>query len=255
MLERSHEYERMARVEQEHWWYVALHHLVLRALRRRFAHVDPAIIDAGCGTGGLMLFLRDRGYSDLQGFDLSEDAVRYCRARRLNAVQDNLLNIASRYPAGSADAIVSNDTIYFLDQAERRRFVRECHRVLRVDGILIFNVPTLAAFAGIHDLSVGIKQRLSKACVRDLLPPDRFDLLIELYWPFLLSPLVFLVRLAQRARMRRAHAIEVRSDIDLPNRVVNTMLGGLTRLENGWLPVKPWGSSLFVVAQRIGQQH
>lgn len=76
MLERSHEYEKMAHVEQEHWWYVALHHLVLRALRHKFAHIDPAIIDAGCGTGGLMLFLRDRGYSDLQGFDLSEDAVR-----------------------------------------------------------------------------------------------------------------------------------------------------------------------------------
>ncbi len=254
MLERSHEYDKMAEVEQRHWWYVALHHLVAEALTHHLPDGGD-VVDAGCGTGGLMLFLRDRGYQRLRGFDLSEDAVRHCRARDLDVAEDNLLNISSRYGSRSADAVVSNDTLYFLDQSERRRFVDGCHEVLRPEGVVIFNVPALDAFAGIHDLSVGIQSRFTRAALRDLLPPDRFKVLRETYWPFFLSPAVYLVRLAQRIRMKRTPGVEVRSDIDMPAGPINAFLGHLTRLENRLTRVKPWGSSLFVVAQRIGDDH
>ncbi len=254
MLERSHEYDKMAEVERRHWWYVALHHLVVHALQRHLASGGD-IVDAGCGTGGLMLFLRDRGYPRLRGFDLSADAVRHCQVRDLDVVRDNLLNIDTQYGPRSADAVVSNDTLYFLDAPERQRFVEACHEVLRPNGILIVNVPALAAFAGIHDLSVGIKRRFTRAAVRDLLVPDRFRILSEVYWPFLLSPAVYLVRLAQRVRMKRTDSVDVVSDIDLPARPINALLGGLTRAENRLFPVKPWGSSLFVVAQRVGDDH
>ena len=254
MLERSHEYDKMADVERRHWWYVALHHLVAEALHRHLPGGGD-IVDAGCGTGGLMLFLLDNGYSRLRGFDLSEDAVRHCRARNLNVVQADLLNIASRCGPQSADAVVSNDTLYFLDQAERHRFVEGCHEVLRPNGVLVLNVPALDAFAGIHDLSVGIEGRFTRSAVRELLPPGRFKIVRETYWPFFLSPVVYLVRLAQRLRLKRNADVEVRSDIDMPPGPINALLGHLTRLENRLARTKPWGSSLFVVAQRIGDDH
>jgi SAM-dependent methyltransferase len=254
MLERSHEYDKMAEVEQRHWWYVALHHLVAESLHRHLPGGGD-IVDAGCGTGGLMLFLRDRGYRHLRGFDVSADAVRHCQARDLDVVEEDLLNIVDRYGANSADAIVSNDTLYFLDHSERRRFLDGCHDVLRPDGVVIFNVPALDAFAGIHDLSVGIQGRFTRTAMRNLLPPTRFTILRETYWPFFLSPAVYLVRLAQRMRMRRMPAVEVRSDIDMPAGPINGFLGLLTRLENRVTRVKPWGSSLFVVARRVGDGH
>jgi SAM-dependent methyltransferase len=251
MLERSHEYDKMADVEQRHWWYVALHHLVVDALRR-YLPDGGEIVDAGCGTGGLMLFLRAQGHSSLRGFDLSEDAVRHCQDRGLEVVQDDLLNIASRHPSGSAGAVVSNDTLYFLDPPDQRLFVAACHEVLRPNGVLIVNVPALKAFAGIHDLSVGITRRFTRRAVHDLLTPDQFTILRETYWPFFLSPALYLVRLAQRIRMKRTTSVEVRSDIDMPPTPINAVLGGLTRLENRIARVKPWGSSLFVVARRVG---
>lgn len=97
MLTTKYEYEKMARVEQKLWWYRALHEMVFDVLQEYTEDQSVRIIDAGCGTGGLMLYLKERGYSNIEGFDLSADAVEFCLQRGLKAVQDNLTNIGRRY--------------------------------------------------------------------------------------------------------------------------------------------------------------
>ena len=253
MLNRSHEYQRMAEVEEKLWWYRALHSLVLKALKKYRPSEDVLIVDAGCGTGGLLMFLRASGYSRLLGFDLSLDGVEVCRQRGLQVEQDSLLNIGGRYPHSSADAIVSNDTLYFLSADERIYFVEQCRGVLKPGGILVLNVPALNAFRGIHDISVGIGYRFSRRDIAHLFGGGGFDVLKQVYWPFFLSPAVFVVRLRQRRKLKADPEAEVRSDIDLPPASINRMLAWMTGLENRCLPWKPFGSSLFIVARKAGQ--
>jgi SAM-dependent methyltransferase len=250
MLPEKHEYNKMAQVEQELWWYRCLHYLVLDSVSRNFVGRDINIIDAGCGTGGLMLFLQEQGYTNPQGFDLSLDAVRICHQRRLNVAHENLLNIARRYSPASADVIVSNDTLCFLDEQERIDLVQQCFQVLSPGGLLILNLPALKYFRGIHDLSVGIKHRFFLQDALSLFDSSQFSIVKQIYWPFLLSPIVYLVRLAQRVKMRMIPSFEVQSDIDLPSPWFNRVLEGITRFENRWLPAKPFGSSLFLVAKK-----
>jgi len=52
MLDRKQEYERMADVEMDHWWYQTLHSQVLNILEAVFPTKNISILDAGCGTGG-----------------------------------------------------------------------------------------------------------------------------------------------------------------------------------------------------------
>ena len=60
MLDRPEEYEKMAEAEGVHWWYRTLHQMILSTLRE-FAHAETEpIIDAGCGTGGLIQFLQGK---------------------------------------------------------------------------------------------------------------------------------------------------------------------------------------------------
>jgi len=250
VLERRQEYEKMALVEMEHWWYRSLHRLVLDAVQAHFTSKEIDLIDAGCGTGGLMLFLRDHGYRNLSGFDLSPHAVRIARRRGLDVVQDDLLSICTRSSPGVANVIVSNDTFYFLDRDQQFRFVALCGRVLRPAGLLIANLPALDAFRGIHDLSVGTRKRFSRADVRELFCRDPYETVVELYWPFLLSPLIYMVRLAQRLRLKLGQAVDVRSDIDLPRPRLNHFFESVTGLENSRMRSKPFGSSLFVVARK-----
>ena len=75
MLGNKDEYDRMAEAEGKHWWYRSLHERVLRTIQKQFASRDIDILDAGCGTGGLLSYLRDNGFTNLQGFDISEFAV------------------------------------------------------------------------------------------------------------------------------------------------------------------------------------
>lgn len=250
MLEQKDEYEKMARVEQEHWWYRALHHLVLDSIRTNTIGNQISIIDAGCGTGGLMLFLRQQGYTHLKGFDLSRHAVAICHERGLNVEQCDLREMAGRHSSGSADVIISNDTLYVLDEQERAELMEQCLGILRSGGLLILNVPALEAFRGIHDLSVEIEHRFSKSDLNKLIDLNKFIIIRELYWPFLLSPLVYCARFWQRTKMRLARDCEICSDTDLPSPWLNRILWKITLFENRWLPAKPFGSSLHLVLKK-----
>lgn len=50
------------------------------------------ILDAGCGRGGLMETLKNRG-CEVSGFDISPDAIRICDQKGLDVWQDDLDNL------------------------------------------------------------------------------------------------------------------------------------------------------------------
>ena len=240
----------MAQVECRLWWYRALHHLVADALARNHLGHNARVLDAGCGTGGLMIFLRDLGYCKLSGFDVSPEAVAVCQQRNLSVQAGDLRHMDHFCPPASAEVIVSNDTLYFFSAEERARILTSFLRTLVPEGWLILNVPALQAFRGIHDLSVGVSHRFSRSEMESLLASIGLRVQSIRYWPFLLSPLIYLKRFSQRVRLKGARAVEVRSDIDLPPRLLNHGLELITRLENALLPWKPFGSSLFIIAQK-----
>ncbi len=242
----------MAQVESRLWWYRALHHLVAEAV---FAHPrgrDARIVDAGCGTGGLLMFLRERGFHDLSGFDVSDEAVAICKKRGLPVQSGDLRHLDQIALPGLADAIVSNDTLYFFTAEDRKRILKRCARALAPNGLLIVNLPALRAFHGIHDVSVGIAHRFTKPEVQALVSSVGLRVERIIFWPFLLAPFIYAPRLAQRLRLQRDPNVQIRSDIDLPPAPLNRMLEVVTRLENAVLPWKPFGSSLFVVAKKLG---
>lgn len=244
----------MAAVEGELWWYRALHHLVAAALGRHPRGRDCRLLDAGCGTGGLLRFLRGEGYARLAGFDLSPHAVRMARSRGLPVEPGDLRRFGWRAGDEKWDVIVSNDTLYFLEPAEQQEAVENLRRALAPEGWLILNLPALRAFRGSHDQAVGIGRRFSKTDVARLLPAPRFTILEARYWPFVLSPLIYVVRSRQRWRMRRGTTERGVSDLWLPPRLLNRGLELLVRAENAALAWKPWGSSLFLVGRKRPEQ-
>lgn len=250
MLDRNEEYDRMAQCEEQLWWYRALHERTVESIRRAAGNRSLRVLDAGCGTGGLMLFLQAQGLGAVEGFDLSESAVAYCLGRGLNVQQLDLRQMTHHYAGRQFDVIVSNDTICYLSTVEREDFLSGARTLLSEGGLLIFNAPAFDAFGGIHDHAVGIGKRFRREDIRGMHAMDGWTEIASGYWPFLLSPLIYLVRRGQRAQLAGGQVTTIRSDVSLPAPWLNRFLLALCRLERRWLGFGPWASSLFMVLRR-----
>ena len=255
MLERPEEYEIMDAAEADHWWYCSLHESCLRALQQWKTTKAIKVLDAGCGTGGLMIYLRDQGYSNIAGFDLSEIAVEKCLRKSLNVWQQDIKSLAECCDlAGGYDVVICNDILCYLTDVELKIFFTNIALLLNEDGTILINVPALRAFSGLHDLAVGIKQRFARKDYDKYIDAKQLKILSTRYWPFLLSPLIYLIRSYQRIKLRLFKIKKIESDIKQSNWLVNSVLFKICQFEIKYLPTcVPFGSSLFLIIQKIRQ--
>lgn len=251
MKEKYNEYQKMFSVESTLWWYRILHLLIYRAIKSNFANKDVSILDAGCGTGGLMRYLIDRGYSNINGFDVSKHAIEFTKLCDLDVTELNLLDFTEYQLNKKFDIIISNDTLcYFDNPGDQRTVLSNFYNNLNKDGVVIMNLPALEEFAGIHDIAVGLKMRFTIDKVNNIVDSYKFETKEVRFWPFFLSPLIYIVRKMQKRRIM-IDKYEVVSDIDIPFAPVNQLLHLLTKLEVTLFNKYPFGSSLLVILKKI----
>jgi len=253
MIGKDYEYNAMANSERTLWWYRCLHSLTLRQIQAFSSSQQLSILDAGCGTGGLISFLQAAGYGNIEGFDLSPYAVEY--ANKTYGLQTKVLSIleagAATTGAPAYDVIVSNDVLCLLQPGQDAEALGKLLALLRPGGILILNLPALRAGRGTHDVAVGITRRYTKEDMRTL-AGDKARVRKMLYWPFFLSPVIFSVRWFQRMQLRFNKNMHIVSDVKNPPAFLNRFFYGLTSFENRLLSSKPWGSSLLTVLEKGG---
>lgn len=248
MLSSGHEYDKMAASEVQHWWYITLHCQIYSTIKNRVASRNVDILDAGCGTGGLMQYLAKRGYAQVKGFDVSDYAIAHCRSKGLDVLQASLTDVAGVYAGQQFDVITCCDALYFLQTEQQKEVLVQLCRMLRPGGLLILNLPALELFSGIHDISVGIGKRYHHRMLPALLPASSYS---YRYWPVCLSPFIAIARYRQRLRMASG-GFQINSDVTQPGAVINSVLRLALRLEITLPAIIPFGSSLFVV---LGKQH
>src|SRR5436190_12564675 len=136
------EYPKLAAVEDRMWYFRALHAQVARALREALPPGRSAeLLDAGCGTGGLIRRLAAQSpHWRWSGVDLSPAACALARSRVAAEVKifEGFVT-ALPLPEASCDAVTSLDVVYHCD--EDSVALRECFRVLRPGGTVVINAP------------------------------------------------------------------------------------------------------------------
>ena len=248
MIDSKEEYIKMENVESKHWWYVSLHNLTLKTIQKAFKQKDISILDAGCGTGGLLEKLISNNYKFVEGFDISEDAVEIARLKKIDIKLGDLKKY--KFHKTLYDVIISNDTMYFFSPDVQKEILAEFHDSLNKNGIIILNLPSFNIFKGIHDRAVGIDKRFNKDAVKKMIDQSKFTVEESIYWPFFLSPIIFLTRFVQKIKLMLNKNYKIKSDIDIPSSFINKFLIELVKFENRFLLKKPFGSSLFLVIKK-----
>lgn len=252
MIGKRQEYERMHATEQSLWWYRSLHRRVARTLTQRFGErKDLAILDAGCGTGGLLESLRQQGYQHLEGFDASEDAVAFSRERGFDVAFHNLLAVESYHPTRTYDVIICNDVFCYLNDTQIVQILKEFRRRLRPGGVFITNNNAFSWLGGTHAVALKISKRFVRSELTAYAQQAGFHIWKGGYWSFLLFPPIAVVRSWQNLQLKRGwvNAETLSSDVHLPAAPVNQLLNGCMKLEETLFPLAPLGSSVYTVME------
>src|SRR5271165_293769 len=133
------EYILMDAAEDRMWWYRALHARMAQAL----AGVHGLVLDAGCGTGGLLAFLRrHRPDLALAGVEWAEQAGRRAAVKSGAAIARGSVN-ALPFADGCFDAVLAADVLCH-GAVDPPLALGEFRRVLRPGGRLVVNMPAYA---------------------------------------------------------------------------------------------------------------
>lgn len=236
----------MARLELTLWWYRALHAKVLCSLRRHLPGMSAArVLDAGCGTGGLLSLLHGTfpGWS-LDGIDISETAVRYANQRSSAQIRQGSVT-ALPYADASFDAIVSTDVMYHR-LVDPHAMLSECCRVLKPGGLLLLNLPAYQWLRSYHDEHVQTGQRYTLDSLAALMERHPLQRLQGSYWNALLFVPLVLKRKLFAGRQQHSDVGEFPPWLD-------SLAYTLMSWENAWIcrgGSLPFGSSVFAVYQR-----
>jgi SAM-dependent methyltransferase len=253
MLINYEEYRMMFEAEEKLWWYSILHEKVLAEIVKKFGqNKQIKILDAGCGTGGLMTFLIKNGYSNIQGFDYSEDAVSFCKERKLNVQKIDITNFHSNFEDNLFDVIVNDDVVYQFENSIIQNIFFTFQNKLKTSGIIITNNNAFKIFYGTHDIAVGGKQRFTLSNFKQIFKPLSLNITYYTYWSWILSPLILGVRVLQQIQLK-LNLIDlknIKSDVSVPSDFINNFFYKLVKFEEKILKKGFFGSSLFMVLQK-----
>jgi SAM-dependent methyltransferase len=191
------EYERLSQAEDRMWWFRGLHAHLLGALADGGGARHRRILDAGCGTGGLMARLR-AAYPDAMvvGLELDAEALRLARAKSGASLCRGSVDRLP-FAANAFDAILSADVLCHAGVDEAGALL-EFRRCLAPGGLLILNLPAYPWLYSAHDVAVANARRYAKGALHRQLAAAGFAKIRMGYWNSLLFPVMLLRRLAWR---------------------------------------------------------
>jgi SAM-dependent methyltransferase len=240
---QSDEYLKLAAVEDRMWYFRALHAHVAHALAGRL-RASAAVLDAGCGTGGLIRRLAaDHPGWQWTGVDLSPLAIGLARQRCPVGTDLREVSVtALPFGDGAFDAVVSADVLYHVE--DDATALREFFRVLRPGGVAVLNLPAYRWLWSYHDTAVQSRRRYSRSEVLAKLGAAGFAEMHATHWNTLPFPLIVL----RRKLLPAPHA---GSDVRFYPAPVEAAFNTMMAVEQAWLRKVgrlPFGSSVFAVA-------
>jgi SAM-dependent methyltransferase len=231
-------------LEDNYWWFEGSMRFILCALSDIQVKETSRILDAGCGTGGL---LRRLAHRNAWGVEVAREGIRFCRLRGLdNVLQASITELP--FQPNSFDVVLSIDVLVHQWVADDVAALREIHRILSPGGFVVLQVAAYRALWSAHDVATLTRHRYTRSELAEKVKRAGFDTVRITYRNTLLSPLAVLIKLLRRARATTA----TKSDLVVLPRLVDRALFVVVAVENyvARRMSLPFGVSIFCIARK-----
>jgi SAM-dependent methyltransferase len=235
-----------ALVQEDHWWFVGRRQLFSRELARLSLDRRAVTFDTGTSTGTNLRMLRDFGFCNVTGLDLSDEAIRFCTEKGLGHVKKGDVN-ALPFADETFELCLATDIIEHVD--DDIGALRELNRALKPGGHLLITVPAFASLWGLQDKVSHHKRRYHLRELKAKAETAGFTVERRYYFNFILFAPIFLAR-----QIIRIAGLEdrLKSENEVYSPFINRILLPIFALDARLAPMLrlPFGVSILMLAKK-----
>jgi len=193
---KPQDYEYLYQLEENFWWFAGMREITASLLDPLLSpDSEPRILDAGCGTGGMLSWLqRYAGSREVTGIDFSATALRFCQRRGQTKLSRGSI-AALPFSDSTFDLITSYDVLQHVPHHGDFQAIAEFHRVLRPGGIAFVRVAAYQWLRSGHDDAIAVQQRYTLTQLSAAMRAAGFRVRRATYANTLLFPLAAVKRL------------------------------------------------------------
>lgn len=130
----ENDYQILNDVQKLHYHQVC----VLKKVMNLSKNKDVNILDIGCSTGNMLLYLKNKGYNNLSGIEMNDYAVEICRKKNLNVKKMDSVKLISNE---KYDVIYLNHVLEHIE--DLKGFITNVSEILLNGAHLIIAVPNI----------------------------------------------------------------------------------------------------------------
>jgi SAM-dependent methyltransferase len=216
-------FERMLRLEQQHWWFVARRNIASAIISSIKLKPDSTILDAGCGSGGNLEMLSQFG--NVYGFELDDEARRHARSRQIGIVEPGSLPDAIPFESVAFDFIVMADVLEHIK--DDRAALAALYPRIKNGGYLLLMVPMFQSLWTSHDELHHHFRRYNRKELFQKTRDAGFDIVFSSYSYFALFPCLIVAFILEKLGIIAARKIGAQ----MPGRLLNHFLAIIFSME------------------------
>ncbi len=101
---------------------------------------EAAILDIGCGNGNFLDYLRDNGYKNSYGIDISDEQIQIAKSKGLSASTEDLFSFLESTDK-KFDIICAMDLVEHLHKEENMKLFKLVYEHLNSGGMFLIHTP------------------------------------------------------------------------------------------------------------------